>query len=112
MNDRTMLMTESILLSHLPNALVKRGTVTAGSDLNDYTQTGSYMMDIKSGETVENLPPERPKNGLLIVLNHFCLVQIIIPGYSGGSILYRIRWYSLDFHGWREIATSEIVTST
>lgn len=112
MNDRTMLMTESILLSHLPNALVKRGAVTAGSDLNDYTQTGFYMMDIKSGETVKNLPPERPKNGLLIVLNHFCLVQIIIPGYSGDSILFRIRWYNLAFRDWREIATSKIVTST
>lgn len=81
MNERVMELTEAKLLSYLPNVLTKRGMVTPGSDLDDYTQTGFYMMDIKSGETVENLPPGFPKNGLLIVLNHSCLVQIIIPGY-------------------------------
>ena len=107
--SKSMELTESILLSLLPNVLTKKGNVTSGSNLDDYIETGFYLM---TGADVENLPAGFPKNGLLIVLNHSCLVQIVIPGYSGGSIIYRIRWYKENFRNWYEIATTKIVTTT
>lgn len=110
--SKSMELTEAILLSLLPNVLTKRGSVTPGSDLDDYTQTGFYMMDIKSAETVGNLPPGYPRNGLLIVLNHYCLVQIIIPGYSGSPIIHRSKWYNQVFREWYELASTKIVTTT
>ncbi|WP_304648755.1 pyocin knob domain-containing protein [uncultured Duncaniella sp.] len=79
MNDRTMLMTESILLSHLPNVLTKRGTVAAGSNLNTVTQPGCYLI---ANSDIENLPPGMPKYATLAVLPGYYLMHMIVPTQS------------------------------
>lgn len=110
--DKTTGLTEAILLSLLPNVLAKRGTVTAGSDIDNYTESGYYIMDLRTTETLANFPSEHPKNGLLIVLNHICRVQIVIPGYSEAPIIFRTNWYDTGYRPWFKIATSKVVTTT
>lgn len=79
MNERVTELTEAKLLSYLPNVLTKRGTVTAGSNLNTVTQPGCYLI---ANSDIENLPPGMPKYATLAVLPGYYLMHMIVPTQS------------------------------
>ena len=111
MNDRTMALTESILLSRLPNALADRSQLIL--DMDDHTlPAGIYRVS----PSTQNLPDGVYQYGL---------AEIAVCSWSGnryirqtyvsdsGELLYRLYWGdSIGWRVWYVIATSKIVTST
>lgn len=79
MNERVTELTEAKLLSYLPDLLTKRGTVTAGSNLNTVTQPGFYLI---ADSDIENLPTGMPRYGTLGVFPGYYLMHMIVPTQS------------------------------
>ena len=111
MNDRVTELTEAKLLSYLPNALADRSQLIL--DMDDHTlPAGIYRVS----PSTQNLPDGVYQYGLAeIAVCSWGGSRYIRQTYvaDGGKLLFRLYWGdSIGWRNWREISTSEIVTST
>lgn len=108
MAEKTIALTESILLPLLPSILQYKGSITTAAltDMNSYTQTGLYFMDAQGATDVANAPQEMKFAGLLIVIDipSRMVCQTFIPAWSPFSLFFRSRWYG-EWKEWLKVAT-------
>lgn len=108
MAEKTIALTESILLPLLPSILqFKENIVTAAlTDMNSYTQTGLYFMDAQGATDVANAPQGMRYAGLLIVINipPRMVYQTFIPAWGPSSLFFRTRWYGI-WKEWLKVTT-------